>query len=687
MAFRKAYDLDTPEARKRLVESFQADIRSAKKHFAKDFKRMCEDMDICRNGAPKAWTTSKKYRVNITQRYVRQKVSTLYARNPRAVAKRRERMEYRFWDGTDQQLMEMAQLAMAGDPLGLMYMQDVIEGQNRKMAMEKVGRTLELLCHYFIDEQVPSFKTQMKRCVRSSVQTAVGYVKLGFQREMELSPDAKAKISDDTKRLRHIEALMAELEDPESELDPQMSKEAEELRQSIAAIQSKPEIVVREGLVFDFPASTSIIPDPGCTNLSGWIDANWLVEEIYLTPQDVKEYFNLDLGTVDYKAYKTDSAEYRRNPNTEITGKKNDVACCWIMQHKPSGMVYTMIDGFDDFCVEPQAPDVDLERFFNIYALTFNEMEHAEELFPLSDVRTMLPQQMEMNRSREAVRQHRKANRPGYVIPQGILSDEDKGLLANHDDNAVIELAGIDPGRKIEDYLQEIPKQGVDPNLYETNSVMGDVFMSMGAQEATFGGTSNATATESAIAESNRTGALEAEVDELDDFLSALFRDAGSVLLAEMDQMSVAEIVGPGAAWPTLSRGEIMRELYLDVQAGSNGRPNKAQKQSALQQLLPILMQVPGVSPGWIAKQLIEAMDESIDLEEALADGLPSIQMINQQAQMGTGDPASDPNQQGSQGSQNAEKAPGQGGTAAPMGGNNMSPMAPGAGQQVSLAL
>ena len=41
----------------------------------------------------------------------------------------------------------------------------------------------------------------------------------------------------------------------------------------------------------------------------------------------------------------------------------------------------------------------------------------------------MTPQQMELNRQKEALREHRKANRPGYVTPKGALSDADKHAL------------------------------------------------------------------------------------------------------------------------------------------------------------------------------------------------------------------------------------------------------------------
>lgn len=681
MAFRKAYEIDTPEARKALCESFQGKIRGAKKYFQKDFDRMLEDMSICRHGAPKNWARSDNYRVNVTRRMVKQKISALYAKNPRAVAKRRLRMEYKYWDGSETQLMEIMQMAQTGDPVAMMYMQDIIEGQNRKTVYDRIGRTLETLITYAMNEQHPSLKKQMKRAVASAVQAGVGYIKLGFQREMDLKPQDKAKIADHAARLRHIETLTQTLQDGESGLDPQTAKEAEELRQAIASLQASEQMLIREGLTFDYAPPTSLIIDPACTNLISFVDAGWIAEELFLTPDDVKEYFNIDLQGAQYASYKTSGTAYKRNPNAEVTEKRVDMACCWVMYHKPSGMVYTMIDGYEDFVIDPEPPEIELERFFPVYALVLDQME-AEELYPLSDVRNMLPQQMELNRSRHAIREHRKANRPGYLTPHGLLSDEDKDKLVSHDANEVVELQGVDPGRDLKTVLQEIPKQSIDPNLYETSSVIQDIFLTIGAQEATFGGTSNSTATESSIAESNRMNSLEEDVDTLNDFLSDLIRDAGQVLLMNMSEEGVREIVGPGAVWPNLTRDQVSKELFLDIVAGSNGRPNKVARQQTLQQLAPILTQIPGIRPDWLAKQAIESVDDAIDLEEAYADGLPSIQMINAQAKgamAGGGDP-SDPEEQGPEGEDNEESPPEPAGSAQPGGGNNMMMGAPGAG-------
>lgn len=660
----KAESIEPREEDKAFCKELQNRIKQAKEHFKKPFEHMVEDMDMAFDGATKEWGDAA-YIVNVTQRFVRQKTASLYAKNPRATAKRKMRMNYSVWDGSAASLQAaQEQMAMAMEnqlpppPEAQALLADVQQGQQQEQMLRRMGETLEICYNYYTNEQIPSFKAQMKQCVRSAVQTGVGYIKLGFQREMEISPDARAKIADTANRLAHIERLMADVKKGTDVTD--VSAEKAELELAMAQLQKEGQIIAREGLVFDFPSPTSVIPDPRCHSLKGWLGADWLAEEIFMTKQEIKEIFQIDLsldsGGSDESGVKlynhTDDA-HQINPRNDLKKKDcEELVCVWVMWDKLTGLKYTMAEGFKTFLEPPEQPDVMLERFFPIYAYSYGELTHPSRLFPPSDVRLMRDAQMELNRAKEALREHRIANRPGYVVPRGSVSEEDKDLLAYHPASAVFELDGLIPGQKLADMMQALPKMGVDPNLYETSTTMGDIYMSVGYSESSMGTTSNATATESAIAESSRSAALEAEMDELNDVLTEIARDAGQVMLAELDIQTVKEIAGEGAIWPQMSRLDIQKELYLDIVAGSNGRPNKAQRQQALQMLMPFLLQMPYINPEWLGRLMVEAVDDTIDLNEAIASNMPSIMAINNTAQVAQG--PNDPNAQGAQGVNNA---------------------------------
>jgi hypothetical protein len=147
-------------------------------------------------------------------------------------------------------------------------------------------------------------------------------------------------------------------------------------------------------------------------------------------------------------------------------------------------------------------------------------------------------------------------------------------------------------------------------------------------------------------------------VDDLDDFLSDVARAASQVLLTELSSDTVKEIAGPGAVWPELSASEIAQELWLTVRAGSSGKPNKAQEIQNFERMAPLLMQIPGISPDWMAREAIERLDDRIDLAEAYVGGMPSITAMNSLAGKPAEPVTDDPNAQGGQGGDNAERPP-----------------------------
>lgn len=677
------------QARLAFVKELCEKVKYAKGFHKKAHDKMREDMAIALDGTSKQeFKGGKKYVANIIQRHVAQRVSTLYAKNPKAVAERRDRRNFAVWDGSMQSLMQaqqdMATAAGGVDPAtgvvtpphmpspqSMMILQDYQNGMAERKMIDAVGDTLVKLFHYHLDEQVPGFKGQMKKLVRRTVTTGVGYVKIGFQRQMVRRPEIDTQIADIANQLAHMERIAGELAEGQIQQDdPQM----EELRIMMQTLENQALMIVREGIVYDFPSSTSIIIDPNCKHLRGFVGANWIAHEILMTPEDVMETYKVDLKKGCYTCYNKEGQEQKYS-GADTRQKNETMVCVWEFYDKISGQVYALCDGYKDFLEEPGAPNVTVEKFFPFYALVFNDIESEKEIYPPSDVRLLIPMQDEHNRAREGLREHRVAARPKYATPKGAIEEQDKENLKRHVPHSVLEL-NMPQGGKVSDLIQPIPAVGVDPNLYVTNHLMEDVFLVVGGQEATnFGGASGkATATESSIAQGAQMSSIQSNIDDLDDFFTDIARDSGQILMLEMSVEKVTEIVGQGAVWPSMSREQIAKEVFLKVQGGSSGRPNKAADLANLERVLPYLIQIPGIDPQWLAKEVLRRLDDKLDLTDALQQALPSISAMNSQKQIGNGDPTSDPNAQGNQGSNNAPKAkPTQGGSSAPMGSNNLS--------------
>jgi hypothetical protein len=672
-----------------LVKKILSRIGDDKRHHSEAFKRMRRDMFIAMHGRESTWAEGN-YTANLSGRHVKQKTAALYAKNPKAIARRRETLDFAVWDENPDSLMmafqtmQMAQQMMQAAPIdpmtgqpavdpmmmppGFMEAQELIadfqQGYGRQQEIKKLGKTLEILFSHALREQKPlDFKTAMKQVVRRACTTGVGYVELNFQREMGPRPGVFEQLADARQRLEHLRRLTKEAAEGEI-LDT--DAEAAELLASIEALQGEELMVMREGLVFDYPESTAVIPDKMTKSLVGFVGARHLTIRYFFTLAQVQEMFpDADIEEGGFTPHDLDAAKADEKENadkiietggqasamSETTDKKSGLVCVYKHYDKASGLVYFVADGHKHFLRPPAAPDVFVEDFWPVYALTFNAVESEKDLFPLSDVALLLPMQNEYNRARQGKREHRQAARPRWAYSKGGLNEEDIAKLSTANPFDVVGL-NLPPGQSLADILQPIPVPGVDPNLYETGQLFTDVQFVVGSSEAQFGGLAKATATESAIAAGATKTSDEASVDDLDAFLTMIARASGQILLKEMSEEKVREIVGVGAVWPQMTMPEIMAELYLEVEAGSSGRPNQAVEVANWQRLLPMAMQMPGINPTWIARETIKRLDDKADLVEAIAAGIPSIAMMNQTPQVAPG--PNNPNAQGPEGANNA---------------------------------
>lgn len=705
----------------RLLTEIVQRIKDDKKHHDKAFKRMRRDMKVAMWGSDTDWSANN-YRANIAGRHIKMKTAALYAKNPKATAKRRETLDFAVWDETpatlqlayqtmQQATMVMNQAAamnemmppqigpdgmpMAPPPPQLppgteeanALLEDFQQGVQRRQMLDKFGKTLEIVYAYQLKEQKPlDFKRGMKALVRRALTTCVGYVELGFQREYGPRPGMTEKLADFRARLDHLQNLAEQAAEGEIE---DSDAEMAELEFSIQSLTNEPEIVIREGLILDYPCSTRVIPHKLTKQLDGFVGANWLTIEYVYSVDQVKEIFGVDLDG-SYKSYTMNAGSLREYDANNVLDedyewsdpakKKSGLVCVWKHYDKVSGLVYYIADGHPNFLREPAAPDVFVEGFWPVYALSFNEVESEDDLFPPSDVTLILDMQKEWNRSRQGKREHRIAARPRWVHANGLIDDDDAEALSRLKPFETLGL-NIDAQAKISDVLQVVPVPGVDPNLYDTGEIMTDMQLVVGAQEAQFGGVGKATATESAIAANSTTSSDGSAIDDLDSFLTQLARDAGQILKREMSVEQVTKIAGPGAVWPEEDLQMIAEEVDLEIEAGSTGKPNQAVEIANMQRLLPLIMQMPNIDPTWLAREVLRRMDDKLDLTAAIVSGIPSIAAMNMQSRQALPPPGAaagagpnEPSQQGAQGANNAPKPPQQEGSSAAFGSNQTDP-------------
>jgi hypothetical protein len=737
------------DADKALVTKIQNVIKADKKHFKKDFLRMRKDQFMAMWGRDPDWP-EKNYKANIVGRHIGQKTATLYAKNPRVVANRKEMLDFAVWDETPQSLVTAMQVMQANAPaiqahaaalaqyqaamqavqsmlpkpqvdpttgqpvapLGaggalmapgmpqpppplppdVMNAQaiiaDVQQGMQRRQLVKKFGKTLELVYAASMRQQTPlDFKSGLKGTVRRAATNSVGYVEMGFQREYGVPPGVENVLDDCRTRLDHLAKLQEEA--AEGEIDANDAEMAE-LEHSIANLEAGPQACIRSGLTFKWVQATKVTPDKHCTWLGGFLGGKHITVEEIMSKKDASEQFKHDFGQ-EYTPYNmkgeregelrgVDMGDQELEGVFAVDHAEHDMVCIFKHYDKRSGLVYWLCEGHSQFLTPPAAPDVTVPRFWPVYALTFNATDSETHLFGPSDVALLRDQQNELNRSRQGKREHRQAARPRFVASNGTFDpDKDLPALESAAPFEIILLTG-DPNVEIAKRLQPFPMPGVDPNLYDTNEVMQDGVLTVGASASQLGGTSKSTATEAAIADGSVSTSDSSSIDDLDSFLTAMSRDGAIILTDNLTKEDVVKQVGVGAVWVEdlveklgVTPEDIHNEIFLEVEAGSSGKPNQPMEVRNFKELAPLLMQIPGISPDKLGREAIRRLDDKLDLNEWIIPGLPAMVAQNRAQPMQPGDnPGNqDPNQQGDKGGDKGPPPAGPAGTGPAMGDNH----------------
>jgi hypothetical protein len=703
---------ELPPERKALVKRRLAEAKRAEARWRKDFTRMNENIRFARGVGQWTGGSVDAYIANIAQRHVQQRTAALYAKNPKFTVKRRETMDFFVWDENPASLQAATMLiappppaapprqghnggppmddasAEAGaqnaappaapppppDPRQMqaaaMLIADVEAGMQRRRLMDNVARTTQIVLNQQLQAQQPPFKISMKAAVRRAITTSIAWVKIDFQREMGHPQPTVRAIADAKRTLEHLEAKIKDVEDGQVD---EGAAEREEIRLKIQALQNEPEVPIREGIVYEFLPSDAIMVDPKCKDIRRLTGAEYLVEKLCLTIDRIKELYDCDLtgkigagrdsGDEKWRTWGQGGESGGDGEQYRSTDKGDKPVNVYLVHNRRDGLVYAVAEGYEDFLCEPMEPNVKLTRFWQYIPLCFNELEAEDKstIYPPSDIDLLKPMQREYNRARQGLREHRQANRPAWVTPTDALEEEDKENLRTHPLGAVIELNALGAEDDIKKKIQALPTTPVDPGLYDVAPIFQDIERVIGSQAAALGGLSDdATATEVSVSEGARMSSIGSNIDDLDDFLSELARASGEIAFANFSLATVQKIAGKGAAWPQATRQEIAEGLMVDFEAGSSGRPNKAQEVQNFTALAPMLMQIPGITAEWMARQAVRVYDDRIDPTDAIVAGMPSIQAQNGLAAPSTGVPGTDPNAQGPAGGANAAQAPGQ---------------------------
>lgn len=649
-----------------LVLEWQRRILDAREFWQPVFKRIREEQAFAAgnqwpDGTGSDWFTEKYVGDRIQQMLNRLQASR-YAKNPKTQATTRERMVFEFWDESEESLAGARAILAAAQPIldqaaeamalgqqptappppqiarAQQLLQDYEQGMAEKALFAKVARTADLLVQQQWDTAQPEFIVQMKQLVTRVDTSRVGYIKVSYRRdEKPQDPLQSAKVVNLRTRLTTLKSQLDKIAAGEIETDSAQAQETAVLLKLVTEELSqaeKPEFE-DEGPVDDFLTATSVIIDPACRSLKEFIGAEWICHEMLMPVEEAEAKFGIslfDVGAVLYDDSGPLGKPEARSQQADSKGCKK--VCVWHVEDKKTGTCFVLIDGVKHFIKPPYVNLPKVKRFWSIVALTYhvtevevNDPKNDVTCYGKSTVRRVMPMQVDINSQGEELRQLRIAARPGKIGVASKFGENDRAKLsAARSSHDCVFLQDIQPGEKVSDYIQDFPMPTVTPELYNPALADQAMLLAGGVSSSNMGNqNSGETATGQAIAEGSRISVDDSQTDDLDYFLGIVAQMHWEMSLQEMSVEVVKQKVGRGAVFPDIAKDKFATDIFIEIEAGSSGKPNAALEAAKAEKLGPLIIQaIADPRLAFLVKIYARILDANIDIDEILKAGSAS---------------------------------------------------------------
>lgn len=460
-----------------------------------------------------------------------------------------------------------------------------VQGASNYGTVKRFGETLEaVLRTKFVKEC--NLKRRGKEAVRATMASGLGWAKLIYRENIERDPLIEQQLNDIQENLKRVEMLRSRLRRDDSIADNE--KTQEELKQAIAGLAEKVEVVSSRGLIIDRPLSEDIaILDGTICNFDNYTQAGAIAQRIWYSADQFETTFGFKPeGANQYAAPRENKDGQQKKKN----GSGKTFYCVFEVWSKLDNTVYTICKGIKGYIREPYRPPNVSERWYPFFALGFNLVDG--EFYPMSDVELLTELVDEYNTTRTNFAEHRKESLPVRIARAGgSLSPEDITRIQNRKINEVVVIQGAS-GKPLDEDLFEFKNIPLDPMVYDTTPIRADIDLVSGATDAARGAVVKAkTATEAEIMQQGLSARSAERQDAIEDWISEMSNCAAQILLDKLTMEDVVKVAGDEAVWPEMSKEQIYDLVQVEVRAGSTGKPNAARDQERWLKLLPLLQE------------------------------------------------------------------------------------------------
>ena len=323
------------------------------------------------------------------------------------------------------------------------------------------------------------------------------------------------------------------------------------------------------------------------TSAKHFDEMRWLATAYWLPAEMVKERFNIDGGLspvsiVDQKLIRKFDEQQRQ---------AFEMVRIWEFQDLGEDKFYYMADGQDKYL---NVVDNQYDIGFNTKIFSVNDV--PDEILPISDVSQIEDLNMELNKTRTQMLNHRrKLQRKILAEKDSFKTQEEFNKFMNDDDMQVCEMkSGALSGNKV-----LIVQPGIlPPDFYHIDEINKDDIYQVsgtGANQLAAEGLVSKTATEANIIEKNANLRNKERVDKLDDYCEGLARDLLTIMQKFPKKTSFRN--REKQVWIKYSDKDLKGDHSVSIKIGSMQRPNDQLQTEVLMNVLPKFLDMRKTNP------------------------------------------------------------------------------------------
>lgn len=461
------------------------------------------------------------------------------------------------------------------------------------------ARTVEAMVNYYW--QHLDFQDELRLVVKDFVTLGLGITKVTWLLEEEEEDTPYDKYVEDIQEAL-TERAMGMLQAEQAGLDMSFPSEEE----IIGSIPTTRTIAVQDRPHCERVSPFDVYIDPDATRFK---NARWVAQRMYVPLDEAKRHEAWD-GQARKKLKGTAMSQAKKDYDLmfsgEERGRESDFVVVWEYYDLIAGKVCTFAEGCDKFLVEP----TDFPYpFGHPFVFMLNHVV-PEKLYPMGDLESILPLQIELALTRTQMVNDRKRFRRMYMYKPELIGPDGLAALTSSDDNALIPVDSDGPFGEV---IAPMATTALPPEFYnQTAMILDDMDRTSAVTEYQRG----------SVAEVRRTATEASMIQDMSnarsaDKLATIERAIGEVaqrcvqLTQEfLTTEQVAKIIGPdgGTEWVPYDREAVQGEFDFVVEAGSTQPTNESfRRQSALQLLdaMAPFIQAGVVDPAKLAEHVL----------------------------------------------------------------------------------